>query len=90
MNIGVHVKTFFIQGSIHGPLQNICKAGRKEAGDQGPFTYLVETVQSRDKGKNRNLAKRAWISLIQHDGPWAFCCLKSSVSKRGVGEIASG
>ena len=40
MNIGVHVKTFFLQGSIRGSLQNIQKAGRKEAGDQGPFMSL--------------------------------------------------
>ena len=59
---------------------------------KGFYVSVARTVHSRDKGKSRYLAKRAWISLIRHDCPWALalCCLKSSVSKRETVGIASG
>ena len=63
MNIGVHVKTFFLQGSIRGSLQNIHKAIRKETGDQGPFTSLwLKQSSPGTKGKTGIWQKRAWHS----------------------------
>lgn len=43
---------FFLQGNIHGSLQNTYKAGKKEAGGQGPFTSLwLEQSIPGTKGK---------------------------------------
>ena len=37
---------------------------------------MAETIQSRDKGKNRNLAKRAWIPQFSMTVPGRSAALR--------------